>query len=154
MIIFPQEVFAMEPEDVFKFFNPDTYISHELDGKPISKLDVPKHHCVGSNTRYFDPIQDRYELHEDTLDTQSFRGKLSKELYNSQSLYDKATHNLYVEAKSKQGLCTNEMPVYHKKVLDLYSKSKSSVAENSYSRHTKPSNSLVSKIKSNFKPIQ
>jgi hypothetical protein len=37
-IISPNEAFAMEPDtDVIRSFNPDSYISHELDGKPITK---------------------------------------------------------------------------------------------------------------------
>ena len=45
-ICFPHEAFAMSPpqdtEDVIRSFNPDTYIRHELDGKPILKVDKPK----------------------------------------------------------------------------------------------------------------
>ena len=45
-ISFPHEAFAMSPpqdtDDVIRSFNPDTYIRHELDGKPILKVDKPK----------------------------------------------------------------------------------------------------------------
>src|SRR5271169_2569715 len=41
-IVFPQEVFAMQPDEaarIMKCFNPDTYIRHELDGTPIYEYD-------------------------------------------------------------------------------------------------------------------
>lgn len=45
-IWFPHEAFAMSPpqdtDDIIRSFNPDTYTRHELDGKPISKVDKPR----------------------------------------------------------------------------------------------------------------
>lgn len=45
-ILFPHEAFAMAPtqdtDDVIRSFDPDTYTRHELDGKPIPKIDKPK----------------------------------------------------------------------------------------------------------------
>jgi hypothetical protein len=34
-ILFPHEVFAMDPDNLVRSFNPDTYIRHELDGTPV-----------------------------------------------------------------------------------------------------------------------
>jgi hypothetical protein len=45
-ICFPHEAFAMSPpqdtDDVIRSFDLDTYNRHELDGKPISKVEKPK----------------------------------------------------------------------------------------------------------------
>lgn len=143
-IVFPQEVFAMEPEAVLKSFNPDTYIRHELDGKPIYKLDVSNYY---SHPRYYDPIQDHYELHEDSLDTKSLEGKLKKDLYNTQCLVERTKHNMYVEAKVKQRSCGRERPVYHKPVLDLPKTSSSDLSKTSSYDTTKyPAKSLFSRI--------
>jgi len=44
-IYYSHEAFAMAPpqdtDDIIRSFNPDTYTRHELDGKPISKIDKP-----------------------------------------------------------------------------------------------------------------
>lgn len=45
-IWFPHEAFAMSPpqntDDVLRSFNPDSYVRHELDGNPISKVEKLK----------------------------------------------------------------------------------------------------------------
>lgn len=46
-IWFPNEAFAMAPpldtDDVLRSFNPDSYIRHELDGNPVSKVEKLKY---------------------------------------------------------------------------------------------------------------
>lgn len=44
LLISPQEVFAMEPHDIIRSFNPDTYIRHEIDGTPIYDSDRYNYH--------------------------------------------------------------------------------------------------------------
>src|SRR6266480_7614688 len=44
IFICPHEAFAMEPHDILRSFNPDTYIYHEIDGTPINNTDKYKYH--------------------------------------------------------------------------------------------------------------
>jgi len=143
-IVFSHEVFAMEPNEILRSFNPDTYIRHELDGTPIhvsgrvknyshsrdyyhlSDRYVPKSLPVDSHAYYhLDPTQDRYELNGNPIDKDSLEGKLRSDLQTAQHLSDLAKQKLFVTAKNKQRRCGEGLPVYHKKVIDLYSKSDS-----------------------------
>lgn len=51
---FPHEAFAMSPpqdtDDVIRSFNPDTYIRHELDGNPVSKINIPE--CLNPGKKH------------------------------------------------------------------------------------------------------
>lgn len=56
-------------ENVIKSFDPDTYIRHELDGKPILKLDIPVQNKpklyipTQDDSRVYMPIKDRPLFH-------------------------------------------------------------------------------------------
>jgi hypothetical protein len=148
-IVFPHEVFAMEPNEVIRSFNPDTYIRHELDSTPIHGSNkakdyyhikddyhlcdryVPKSLPVNSHTYYhLDPTQDRYELYGNPIDKDSLKGKLRSDLQTAQHLSDLAKQKLFITAKNKQPGCGEGLPVYHKKVMDLYNKSDSNYSSN------------------------
>ncbi len=94
IFICPHEAFAMEPHDILRSFNPDTYIYHEIDGTPI-------------------------ELRDTMGDPRTYHGKLHYEAEKARQLYENSKHKLYTEAKRKQRSCGTEHPVYHRKVLDL-----------------------------------
>jgi len=144
-IMFPHEAFAMTPEEIqiYRTFDPDTYIRHELDGTPIHvsgrakyyyrddyhlcDTHVPKSLPVNTHTYYhLDPTVDRHELDSNPINKQSLKGELRYNLQASQHLYDTVKNKLFVEAKNKQRRCGSELPVYHKSVIDLYNKSDSS----------------------------
>jgi hypothetical protein len=46
-IYYSHEAFAMAPpldtDDVLRSFNPDSYVRHELDGNPVSKVEKLKY---------------------------------------------------------------------------------------------------------------
>jgi hypothetical protein len=149
--IYPQEAFAMDPEqEVFRYFDPNTYIRHELDGTPIYESGRAKCYSYNRETYalshgdmyrskskiyeldskpifeidsqpngHLDPTSHRHELHYNPIDYQTLEGKLRYDLHKSRCLADKVRHQLYTEARTKQSSCGKEMPVYHKKVLDL-----------------------------------
>ena len=52
LFISPQEALAMDPYDIIRSFNPDTYIPHELDGTPINDPDKYKYHSHNRETYY------------------------------------------------------------------------------------------------------
>ena len=84
----------------------------ELDSKPIYEIDSYPSYNI-------DPLANRYELHGGSIDPHTLQGKLRYDLHKSRCLGDKTRHQLYAEAKLKQSRCGQELPIYHKKVLDL-----------------------------------
>ena len=159
-IVFTNEAFCMTPEQIqiIKYFDPDTYIRHELDGTPIYRSNrveyyscsretydlnhrytyksIPKIHEIDSQPIYeidsqpndrLDPVSHRHELQGYPVDKQTLNGKLRCDLQANHHLYDTVKNKLFMEAKNKQRQCGNELPVYHKNIIDLYSKSDSSI---------------------------
>jgi hypothetical protein len=75
---------------------------------------------------HLDPTIDRYELEGNPIDKDSLEGKLRSDLQTAQHLSDMVKQKLFVTTKNKQRRCDEGLLVYHKKVIDLYSKSDSS----------------------------
>jgi hypothetical protein len=121
-IVFPQEAFCMTPQEVIRSFDPDTYIRHELDGKPIHGSDKVRYYSYGTDT-YKEVI---YESDSRHIDDRTLEGKLRYDLQANQHLYDTVKNKLFVEAKNKQSCYNNELPIYLRKATDLYNKSDSS----------------------------